>query len=541
MPSSRLNTPARRRNKAKPAPAIIAPTDLRLAAIDVGSNSIHMIIAQIDANGGVTTLWRMKEMVGLGRISFPAKHLSADAIDRAMAALSRFQEVARQKGCEKICAVATSAVREAENGGDFIERVRQELSLRIKVVSGKDEARLIYLGVKHAADLRGGPHLLLDIGGGSVEFIVANDAKALLLESRKLGSARMTAKFVRTDPIEAKELAALMKHYHQELDPLFANINALNITKVWGTSGTLENLALMCNPEQKSSTNGHATADGAPTSTIDRDAMDQLANWLIDSRAKDRASLHGLDAKRQDQIISGAVLVQMLFKELNLKRIHLCKAALREGILVDYLARHLPEMQIHRAVPDPRRRSVIDLGRRCHWHHSHAEHVAKLGLMIFDGMRSIHRLGKTERELIEYGCMLHDIGWHISPDDHHKHSMYLINHGALQGFVPEEISIIAQIARYHRKSEPKVEHEPFAELSNAGKKTVRIGAAILRIADALDRTHCQAVSAVKVRAGKDRVKLTVEARGDTQMELWAARKKRDMFSDVFDRTLTFEV
>ena len=374
-----LATSRRSTSRPKPDPA---PADVRLAAIDVGSNSIHMIVAQIDSSGGVTTLWRLKEMVGLGRISFPARRLSADAMDRAVATLGRFQQVARQRGCEKICAVATSAVREAENGGDFIERVRNELSLRLRVVSGREEARLIYLGVRHATDLHGGPHLLLDIGGGSVEFIVATDVKPLLLESRKLGSARMTAKYIKSDPVDAKELANLLRHYRQELGPLCESIRALNPVKVLGSSGTLENLAAMCCSSAKTNGDGGAV--------IERAQIEALTSRLVESRAKERAAMTGLDAKRQDQIIAGAVLVRELFLQLDLKRMHLCRAALREGILVDHLSRHLPELQIRREVPDPRRRSVLDLGRRCDWHQSHGEQVAKLALQLFDGLKSLN-------------------------------------------------------------------------------------------------------------------------------------------------------
>jgi exopolyphosphatase/guanosine-5'-triphosphate,3'-diphosphate pyrophosphatase len=153
----------------------------------------------------------------------------------------------------------------------------------------------------------------------------------------------------------------------------------------------------------------------------------------------------------------------------------------------------------------------------------------------------LHHLSPRDRELIEFGSMLHDIGWHISPEDHHKHGMYLIQHGALKDFEPEEVAIIAQLARYHRKSSPKTAHEPFAKLSPKARKVVRVGAAILRVADALDRTHCGAVSGLKVKLGDHRVKLTLTARGDTEMELWAARKKMALFAEVFDRTMSFEV
>src|SRR3954463_8520923 len=189
-------------------PAAPARDSLRLAAIDVGSNSIHMIVAQADADGGVTTLWRMKEQVGLGRMSFPSHRLSKVAIDNAMAVLARFKQAAQQRQAEKIITVATSAVREATNGGDLIERARRELGLYIKLVSARDEARLIYLAVRHAMPLKSQPHLIVDIGGGSVEFVVGDEKRAALLESRKLGAARMTAKYVHSDPITKSDQEA---------------------------------------------------------------------------------------------------------------------------------------------------------------------------------------------------------------------------------------------------------------------------------------------------------------------------------------------
>jgi exopolyphosphatase/guanosine-5'-triphosphate,3'-diphosphate pyrophosphatase len=196
-----------------PRRSIAQPTreGLRLAAIDIGSNSVHMVVAQVDADGGVTTLWRMTEMVGLGRISFPSRRLTKDAMDRALMALGRFKQAAQQRQAEKVIAVATSAIREAENGGDFIERAKRELGLYVRVVSARDEARLIYLAVRHSCNLKDQPHLIVDIGGGSVEFIVGDERKAAMLESRKLGAARMSAKYVHSDPISDDDKKALLR------------------------------------------------------------------------------------------------------------------------------------------------------------------------------------------------------------------------------------------------------------------------------------------------------------------------------------------
>ena len=514
-------------------PSLPAPygPEFRIAAIDVGSNSLHMVVAQADPDGSVTTLWRMKEMVGLGRISFPSRQLSADAMDRAISTLRRFQQAARARGCEKILAVATSAVREAENGGDFLRRARRELGMGVKVVSARDEARLIYLGVRHAVELGTRPHFILDIGGGSVEFIVADRTKAALLESRKLGAARMTAQFVSTDPISPADLKALLAHYEKELAPVCDSILALKPVAALGTSGTMENLSAMCAAMDKRENSG----------IVERDSLSRLLTKLIESRSKDRAAMSGLDDQRKDQVIAGALLVGELLRRLNLSEIRLCKSALREGIMLEYLNRHLPDLQIRRNVPDPRRRSVLDLARRCDWHQSHSEQVARLAADLFDCTKTLHGLGTEHRELIEYAAMLHDIGWHIAREGHHKHSQYLILHGDLKNFSREEIRIIANITRYHRKSPPKMSHKHFSALSANARKVVRVGAALLRIADGLDRSHSNVITGLSCQITRKRVEITLKARGDAELELWGARSKRDFFAAVFSKSLRFKV
>jgi len=507
---------------------------LRMAAIDVGSNSIHMIVAQVDADGGITTLWRMKEPVGLGRMSFPSRRLSADAMDRAMAVLERFKQQAAQRQCEKFIAVATSAIREATNGGDFIERARRKLGMVIKVVSAREEARLIYLAVRHAMHLKDSPHLIIDIGGGSVEFIVGDRKRAELLESRKLGAARMTATFVKSDPISKAERAGLLAHYDSELIPLCRTIEALRPIKAIGTSGTLENLAAMCGSEQAH--NGDGTL-----AVIERAPLQKLVEELIESKAKDRAKLHGLDDQRRDQILAGALLTQELFSRLHLKRIHICPAALREGILLDYLSRHLPDLAIRREVPDVRRRSVLDLGRRCDWHRTHAEHVAELCLTLFDELKSLHGMGSAERELIEYGTLLHDIGWHIGRKGHHKHSMYLILHGDLKGFSREEVGIIANIARFHRKSPPKGRHDEYQSLSSDARRIVDVGSSLLRLADGLDRSHSSVIQNIRCKTEHKSVRCILTARSDAELEIWGARRKMDWFRKVFKADISFEL
>ena len=505
---------------------------LRLAAIDVGSNSIHMIVAQVDADGSVTTLWRVKEMVGLGRISFPGKRLSAEAMSRAVTTLERMKQVALQRGAERIVVVATSAVREAVNGGELIARVLRQLDLYIRVVSAQEEARLIYLGVRHAMPLGRSKHLIIDIGGGSVEFIVGTAADASILESRKLGAARLTASFVKSDPVSKSDRKAIDAHFHDQLDGLVQQIKRAKPVRVIGTSGTFENVAALC---------GETDKDGCPV--ITRKRFHSVLKKLLASDAETREAMPALDAHRKEQIVAAAMLIGFVFDELAIKQIDLCDAALREGILVDYLAKHAPDIQVRREVPDPRRRAILDLARRCHWFETHSTQVCLLSMRLFDQLKELHKLDREARQLIEFAALLHDIGWHIAAGGHHKHAMYLILHSDLRDhFSPRELNVMANIARYHRKRLPSMEHEWYAALSKSDRRIVDVGSALLRVADGLDRSHSSAVHDLKTRVEPDGGILTrLTTRADAELEMWDAKRKSDWFESVFGRPIDFEM
>ncbi len=518
------------KSRIKPIPHMppAGRDSLRIAAIDVGSNSVHMIVAQVDADGGFTTLWRMKEMVGLGRISFPSRRLSPEAIERAINTLGRFKQAALQRQCEKIVTVATSAVREATNGGDLIERARRELKLYIKVVSAREEARLIYLGVRHSTPLGNRPHLLIDIGGGSVELTVGTETEPLMLESRKLGAARMTAQFVKSDPLNKADRTLLRSHYEKELRDVLQSVSKFKIVEVLGTSGTLENIAAMCGGE----------TDGEGHRMIVRKRFDKLARQLLKSDAAERETIGGLDDQRKEQIVCAVALVGYLFEQLEVKHIRLCDAALREGIVMDYVARHAPQLQVRRDIPDPRRRAVFDVARRFDWHERHSTQVARLTLRLFDELRGVHDMNDAERELIEYAALLHDIGWHISPDRHHKHSMYLIENSGLEDFMSAaEVQIIANIARYHRKAPPTVSHKRYRLMNRIDRRIVDVGTALLRIADGLDRSHQSVVTDLKCRVGEKAVGVTLSVRSDSELELWGATRKSAYFEETMGKRL----
>jgi exopolyphosphatase/guanosine-5'-triphosphate,3'-diphosphate pyrophosphatase len=520
-------------------PSHLTGESLRLAAIDVGSNSIHMVVAQIDPDGGVTTLWRMKEHTGLGKLSFPKRRITNEAIDRGLAVLARFKHAAQTKSAEKVVAVATSAIREASNGGEFIQRAWREHRIRIRVVDAREEARLIYLGARHGScfgDKPDEPAMLLDIGGGSAEIIVGTNERAMVLESRKLGASRMTARFIKSDPPDAKDVERLRKHYQKELKPIMTSgVLPLEPAKFVGTSGTLENIAAMCAANSKS------TDD---VTTIDVKPLDKLVAKLLKSTSDKRTEMPGLDAKRSDQIIAGVLLVQEVMRSiepLGLKKIELCGSALREGILVDYVQRKLPKMQIRREVPDPRRRSVLDLCRRCEWHKVHSTQVTRLALRLFDELQGLHQLGPLDRELLEYACLMHDIGWHIGGKGHHKHSAYLIRHGKLKGFTEEEVEIMALIARYHRKALPKEKHDDYQSLPKRARQMIDQASAILRVADGLDRSHAGVVRDLDCKVKGKTVTVSLSVETDAELEVWGATRKSEWFETVFNKTIEFRV
>ena len=281
--------------------------------------------------------------------------------------------------------------------------------------------------------------------------------------------------------------------------------------------------------------------NGAATLVVERGDVERLAVKLIASNADERSRMRGLDDQRRDQILAGVVLVEALMKRCKIKRIHMCGSALREGILLDYLSRHIPDLAIRRDVPDPRRRSVLDLARRCDWHRTHSEHVAMLCMRLFDELRGLHGMGQIERELIEYAAFLHDIGWHIAGKGHHKHSMYLILNGDLKNFTEEEVGIIAKIARYHRKTTPKPKHQAYKQLHPESRRVVDAGAAMLRLADGLDRSHANAITDLRCEVGRRKVRCRLMTRADAELEIWGARRKMDWFRKVFSREIDFNL
>jgi exopolyphosphatase/guanosine-5'-triphosphate,3'-diphosphate pyrophosphatase len=512
------------------------PARMKVAAIDVGSNSIHMVVARI-GRSGFEIIDRAKEMVGLGRSTLSTGSLSPTAIDIGFRTLETFKRLAEEHHADPILAVATSAVREARNGGEFALRVWDRLGLHIDVVTGAEEARLIFLAAAHAIDFRGERPIVIDIGGGSLEVIAGDGNRIRWVESLKLGVVRLTERFLRSDPPGLREVAALRSHLARTLAPVFRRVRRLRPTLLVGTSGTLLNLTSMAAALQT----GRAP-ERVHNRVLRSRGLGVVRELTLALGSSERAKLAGLDRRRVDLIPAGAVLTSELFEGFGLGELRACDWALREGILLDFMARHADEVAAAERVPDLRRRSVLLLADRLRSDDAHGRHVAKLALQLFDGARRFHGLGRRERELLEFAALLHDVGLYVNHAKHHRHSHYLITHGELRGFAPEEIAVIAAVARFHKGAPPKMSHEELAALSPEARELVLALTAILRVADSFDRSHHGVVRDVRIARRNGALQVRLETGGrDAALELWGAERKADLWEKCFGTDLEFGV
>jgi len=509
---------------------------MKVAAIDIGSNSIHMVIARV-GRAGFEIVDRAKEMVGLGRSTLTTGRLSPAAIDVGFRTLETFKRLAEKHGADPILAVATSAVREAKNGGEFTLRVWDRLNLHVDVVTGAEEARLIFLAAAHALDFRRHRPIVIDIGGGSLEVMVGQGNELKWVESLKLGVVRLTERFVRSDPPETREIAGLRAHLDRTLAPVFRRARRSSPTLLVGTSGTLLNLTAMA----------AALERGEPPQRLNNRALrltrlQTICQRVLASPSEERARMRGLDRRRVDLIPAGAVLAQTLLEGFGVEEMRACDWALREGMLLDFMARHADEVAAADRVPDLRRRSVLQLAERLRSDDAHGRHVAALALKLFDSNRTLHGLGRRERELLEFSALLHDVGLYVNHAKHHRHSQYLITHGELRGFTPEEIAVIAAVARFHKGAPPKPSHEELTELSPEARRLVIQLTAILRVADSFDRSHHGVVRDISMARRNGRLRIRLDTAGrDAALELWGAERKSDLWEKCFDVDLEFEV
>ncbi|HEX3581680.1 MAG TPA: Ppx/GppA phosphatase family protein [Thermoanaerobaculia bacterium] len=473
-----------------------------------------MIVAEMQRRG-YRVVDKEKEMVQLGLSSLDGAPLSEDAIERGVDAITHMAEVARGWDVDEIIAVATSAVREAPNRREFLRRVKEASGVKVRVISGEEEADYIYRAIRSSIDLGGGTSLCVDIGGGSVEFIIATASEIYYTASEPLGSLRLAQRFHVQDLATGEDISACKRFAADHLKRIHKQVRHISVDQCIGTSGTIQALATLVQP-------------------FTRVALADLLGRLTGTTAQARVEQFGIEEKRASTIIAGAAVLLAIMETLGMQSLIVCPAAIREGIIVAKRS-----AKTSRSGRSLRRSSVTALAERSDCDKRHARHVAQLAIRIFDQTTRLHALPSDCRELLEHAALLHEVGMHVSDRSYHKHSYYLIRHAALRGFSEDELAVIANVARYHRKSEPEDDHENLAELTAAQRGDVEKLSAILRIAEALDRSHSQSVRDVAVRLNGS-VKFLVRARSNAAVEIAAAEKRARYFGNLFEKKVQFE-
>ena len=513
-----------------------APRAGVLAAIDVGTNSFHLLVARPTEANRFEVVAREKEVVRLGSGSGDMKVLRPEAIDRGIAALQRLRQVAEIHAA-RVRAVATSAVREAENRDVFLERAREEAGIEVEVISGVEEARLIHLGVLQAVPVFDRQVLVVDIGGGSTEFVVGCGGEVLGARSLKLGAIRLTDRFFRDEPVRKRQVDDCRQFVRSYLNPVARDVRRLGFDVAVGSSGTILNVA-----EMAQAARGRAPARVLSNASFTRAELAGVVKALTAARtAKDRLKVPGLDPARADIVLGGAVLLEQVFAELGIETMVVSDFALREGVILDALQRARSASLHHLA--DLRYQSVRHLADLVPDERPHAEHSARLALSLYDACRDLHGLDEAYREYLEAAALLANVGLFVSHSRHHLHSYYVIrNSEHLTGFTEREIEVIAQVARYHRKSAPKAKHEPFAALSAKDQDAVRKLAAILRVAMALDRTYAGVVRGLTCRRTGRRLAVSLDTGGaDAALELYTADASKALFEESLGVEARFAV
>ncbi len=477
---------------------------------------MHLVVGRLGEHGRFEILTSEKEMVRLGQGGGEMKELAEDAIERGIATLARMAKVARSFGEVEVVAVATSAVREAANQHVFLDRARDEVGIEVEVISGFEEARLIHLGVLQALPVFDKRLLVVDVGGGSTEILIGKAANILEARSMKLGAIRLTQRFfadaaavddngvVSGDAVEEcrNYVRAALAPVANELgghQPEMAVVSS-------GTATTVAAMALAARGEQNRKMNG-VVFSAAEVSSV--------AEIVVSASTAERGKIAGLDSKRVDIIVAGAILLDEICSSFQVKEMTVSSYALREGLLFDRFGPAAGD-----ELSDLRRTNVLRLAKQLDPDPVHSEYTAKLACQLFDRTNQLHSLDSAARELLEAASIVHNVGLFISHSSHHKHSYYVIrNSERLTGFTHNELELIALIARYHRKSLPSDKHSDFAALSKADKALVRTLSGLMRIAIGLDRRHAQVVHSVRVFIDQEDQKLTIEPVGDPESDL----------------------
>jgi exopolyphosphatase/guanosine-5'-triphosphate,3'-diphosphate pyrophosphatase len=515
----------------------IGPNGRVVSFIDIGTNSVRLLVVRLNPNLSYTILSRQKQQVRLGEGEFEDDEIKPEAIERLIVVCRKFTDLARTFSTEEFVAVATSAMREAANQMAILHLLRQEARLDVRVISGREEARLIYLGVASGIHIGKRQAIFIDIGGGSTEIAVGNNRTYQYLESFQLGAIRLSNLYLpreNTGPVSSDQFKRIQHHVTETIIQSIRKTRTLRPVLAIGSSGTVMNLAEIA---QKTIRHNGNTGDPVLSARDLQKVIDLLCSLPLDQRRK----IPGMNPERADIIIAGAAILDSFMKELGLDSILTSGRGLQDGLLVDYLSR-IDEFPLLGDL-SPRQRSVLQLGRSCGINEVHARTVTSLVLELFDSAKEqgLHNFGDTERELLEYATFLHDIGSFISYTNHHAHSYYIIRNSELLGFNDREITFMANIARYHRKKALTKKNPVIKELESRERNALFVLTTFIRLSESLDRSHTALIQHVRfTRTDRERVYLEVVARGDCQLEIWGVEAEKKAFEKIFGKQLVIE-
>lgn len=499
----------------------------RLQAIDIGTNSVRSIVVEVPVGGPHRVIDDEKAMTRLGQGLDATGMLDPEAVHRTVEALTAMMDIGRSLEVSEVRAIATEAVRRASNGEQFVARLREEAGLEVEVISAEEEGRLVWLSA--AAQVAGAPFsAVVDIGGGSVEIVQAVNGEPTDIVSLRLGARVLAERFVAEDPIADVSFKQLKQHVHRELVGEVELVAAGSL--LVGSGGAVTTVAsVVAGMRGRRYESLHGIE-------IERAEVMQLLGVLSHSSAAERLKMPGMPPERVDVVLTGTLVLAELMKLLGAQSVLVNARGIREGIVIDTLASD--------GAIDPQpdhMQAVRDLGTRYRYDRDHAEQVTRLSLSLFDQLSDVLHLDETRRTLLESAAMLHDVGYYIAYDRHHKHSYHLIQHATLPGFTQRELAMAASIARYHTKSLPKRGHESWSSLEPTDRATVRALAAILRIADGFDRGRGARIRRIDVVDDGMFTRFTVHGTGDLHAELYGVEKKKDLFEETFGRIVVVEV
>lgn len=500
----------------------------RLAAIDIGTNSIRLIVAEPLRGGNYRILDEEKESTRLGEKLSKTGRLDPHAIEKSLAALRRMKQIAEGFQITELKTIATCAVREATDGEEFRRRAKEELGIDIEVIGAKQEALFAFASVQRAFDLANQHVAVVDIGGGSTEIVLAFGNLVEAVYTTQLGAVRLSEMYGDTSSVEGFEhlLAGIDRHLRKHTkNPVFVPHT------LFGSGGTFTSLAAMVMASKGQ--------QGMPVRgyQVSRAEVRHLLDRLRKTPIKERASVQGLSPDRADIIVAGLAIVDRVMDRFEVNMVQVHNRGVRDGLLLTMIDRSLgPSVE----KTHDRDSAIERLAASCNCEMAHSRHVARLAGSIYDQLASRLGLNPLDRPLLEAAARLQDVGYLINYDQHHKHSYHLILHSRLEGFQPHELELIANVARYHRGADPKRKHENFGQLSSRDQDRVRHMAAILRVAGGLDRSNTQQVNDVHVDVDKGAITLKLSAKQFPEVDIWGARKRSKLFEKVFDTPLGIE-